>query len=150
MPPAVTTGEQFKLSNAPNDTISAVHFQPGGAAQYLVASSWDCKVRLYDVISGGQRTFFEHASPVLTSCFTDAIHTISGSLEGAVKYFDFNSSQGELFALLILIFYSRFLACINNSLLLSDKYIQISYAAAMNQIKHDIQLFIFGHVSPHF
>ncbi|KAH9285072.1 Mitotic checkpoint protein BUB3 [Echinococcus granulosus] len=93
MPPAVTTGDQFKLSNLPTDTISAVHFQPGKGAQFLLASSWDCMVRLYDVTSGGQRSSYEHACPVLASCFADALHAISGSLEGAVKYFDLNTSQ---------------------------------------------------------
>ncbi|VDD82184.1 unnamed protein product [Mesocestoides corti] len=93
MPPTVTTGDQFKLSNLPTDTISAVHFQPGKGAQFLLASSWDCMVRLYDVTSGGQRSAYEHACPVLASCFADALHAVSGSLEGAVKYFDINTAQ---------------------------------------------------------
>ncbi|VDK32366.1 unnamed protein product [Taenia asiatica] len=94
MPPAVTTGDQFKLSNLPTDTVSAVHFQPGKGAQFLLASSWDCMVHLYDVTSGGQRSSYEHACPVLASCFADALHAVSGSLEGTVKYFDLNTSQG--------------------------------------------------------
>lgn len=100
MPPAVTTGDQFKLSNLPTDTVSAVHFQPGKGAQFLLASSWDCMVHLYDVTSGGQRSSYEHACPVLASCFADALHAISGSLEGTVKYFDLNSSQGMFLCLL--------------------------------------------------
>ncbi|VDK80423.1 unnamed protein product [Dibothriocephalus latus] len=93
MPPTVTSGPQLKLSNPPGDTISAVHFQPGKGAEFLIASSWDCSVRLYDVTSGSQRTSFEHKTPVLASCFTDAVHTVSGSLEGDFKYFDCNTSQ---------------------------------------------------------
>nr|CDS26766.1 15 kDa selenoprotein [Hymenolepis microstoma] len=93
MPPAVSIGEQFKLSNLPTDSISAVHFQPGKGSQLLLASSWDCNVRLYDVTSGSLRSSYEHGCPVLASNFTDALHTISGSLEGAVKYYDINTSQ---------------------------------------------------------
>lgn len=95
MPPLVTTSAQVKLTNPPADTISAVHFQPGRAAQFVLASSWDCTVRLYDVTSATQRCSYDHETPVLSSCFTDPLHALSGSLEGTLKYFDVNTSQGE-------------------------------------------------------
>jgi len=59
---------ETKLFNAPEDGISAVKFAPN-SAQFLLVSSWDCTVRLYDVIDNLMRMKYMHSSPVLDCCF---------------------------------------------------------------------------------
>ena len=60
---------ESKLSNCPTDGISAVKFAPT-TAQFLLASSWDCTVRLYDVVENTQRFKYSHPTPVLDCCFS--------------------------------------------------------------------------------
>ena len=59
---------EFKLSSPPADGISAVEFAPG-SSQFLLVSSWDCGVRLYDVNANVMRMKYTHDSPVLDCCF---------------------------------------------------------------------------------
>ncbi|TPP63665.1 Mitotic checkpoint protein BUB3 [Fasciola gigantica] len=95
-PAASSTVDQYKLSSLPTDGVTAVHFQPGKAApQFLVASSWDCTVRVYDVASGGQRMMYQHLTPVLDTTFSDTVHVLSGSLAGDLKLFDCNTNQSQ-------------------------------------------------------
>ncbi|VDQ09884.1 unnamed protein product [Trichobilharzia regenti] len=97
MPPL--TVDQYKLSSLPTDGITAVRFQPGKATpQFLVASSWDCTVRVYDVASGSQRYIYQHSTPVLDTTFSDSVHVLSGSLQGELKLFDCNTNQSEFFS----------------------------------------------------
>ncbi|XP_013397809.1 mitotic checkpoint protein BUB3 [Lingula anatina] len=83
------TPNEFKLNNQPTDGISAVKFAPN-SSQFLLVSSWDCGVRLYDVIANNLRMKFFHSSPVLDCCFQDAVHSYSGGLDNTLKMFDFN------------------------------------------------------------
>ncbi|KAJ8317309.1 LOW QUALITY PROTEIN: hypothetical protein KUTeg_005213 [Tegillarca granosa] len=66
------TPSEFRLKNAPTDGISTVKFAPN-SNQFLVASSWDSTVRLYD----------------------DAVHVYSGGLENTLKMFDLNTGGGS-------------------------------------------------------
>ena len=61
------TPNEFKLKNPPNDGISAVKF--GGTSQFLLTSSWDTSVRLYDIVSNNMRLKYHHQAPVLDCCF---------------------------------------------------------------------------------
>ncbi|RVE40721.1 hypothetical protein evm_014627 [Chilo suppressalis] len=45
---------EFKLKSLPEDAISSVKFAPK-SSQFLLVSSWDCSVRLYDVLSNSER-----------------------------------------------------------------------------------------------
>lgn len=88
------TGEtrtEFKLQNTPDDTISSVKFGPN-SVQFLLVSSWDGTVRLYDVTSNTMRLKYMHDHPVLDCCFQDAVHSYSGGLDNTLKMFDFNSN----------------------------------------------------------
>lgn len=87
------TPNEFKLKNAPEDGISAVKF--GTTNQFLLASSWDQTVRLYDVISNNLRIKYSHSEPVLDCCFYDAVHSYSGGLDCTLKMFDFNTSTEQ-------------------------------------------------------
>jgi len=59
---------ETKLNSAPEDGISAVKFAPN-SSQFLLVSSWDCSVRLYDVNDNIMRIKYMHLSPVLDCCF---------------------------------------------------------------------------------
>jgi len=82
---------EFKLKPAPTDAISAVKFGPN-TDQFLLVSSWDKSVRLYDVHANTVRHKYNHELPVLDCSFTDAVHSYSGGLDNTLKMFDFNTA----------------------------------------------------------
>ncbi|KDR15933.1 Mitotic checkpoint protein BUB3 [Zootermopsis nevadensis] len=82
---------EFKLKTPPEDGISSVKFGPN-SAQFLLVSSWDSTVRLYDVITNNMRLKYTHDRPVLDVCFQDAVHSYSGGLDNTLKMYDFNSN----------------------------------------------------------
>jgi len=59
---------EFKLKTPPEDGISSVKFGPN-SAQFLLVSSWDSTVRLYDVLTNSMRLKYTHDRPVLDVCF---------------------------------------------------------------------------------
>ncbi len=83
---------EFKIKNPPEDGISRIRFGPN-SAQFLLVSSWDSSVRLYDVVNNTLRTRYAHnmGLPVLDCCFQDPIHVWSGGLDNTLKGFDINS-----------------------------------------------------------
>ena len=83
---------EFRLKNAPEDGISSVRFGPN-SSQFLLVSSWDKNVRLYDVTNNNLRVKYSHQRPVLSCAFQDPIHVWSGCLDGKLKSFDINSNQ---------------------------------------------------------
>ncbi|PVD29616.1 hypothetical protein C0Q70_08871 [Pomacea canaliculata] len=86
------TPSEFKLNNPPGDGISAVKFGPS-SNQFLLVSSWDDSVRLYDVVANNMRIKYMHAAPVLDCCFQDAVHAYSGGLDKMLKMYDFNTNS---------------------------------------------------------
>lgn len=62
------------LSDPPTDTITALSFSPGQSQQdFLAISSWDNKVRIYEINQNGQsqgRHAFEHSQPVFDCDFS--------------------------------------------------------------------------------
>lgn len=82
---------EFRLQNPPKDAISSLHFGPN-SNQFLLVSSWDKTVRLYDVGSNNMRLQYSHKGPVLDCSFQDAVHAWSGGIDCEVKSFDFNCS----------------------------------------------------------
>ena len=83
---------EFRLKSAPEDGISSVRFGPN-SSQFLLVSSWDKNVRLYDVTNNNLRVKYSHQRPVLSCAFQDPIHVWSGCLDGKLKSFDINSNQ---------------------------------------------------------
>ncbi|KAH8232581.1 hypothetical protein KR032_009937 [Drosophila birchii] len=81
---------EFKLSNPPEDLISAVKFGPK-SNQYMAASSWDGTLRFYDVPANQMRQKFLKEAPILDCAFMDIVHVVSGSLDGQVRLFDVNT-----------------------------------------------------------
>lgn len=64
----MTGSNEYKLNQGPEDSISAVKFSPS-TAQFLLVSSWDCTVRLYDVVTNTMRMKYQHTAPVLDCAF---------------------------------------------------------------------------------
>lgn len=87
----VEAPNEFKLNNPPTDGVSAVKFSPV-SPQFLLVSSWDCSVRLYDTNNNSMRIKYTHSAPVLDCCFYDTVHSYSGGLDKALKTYDFNTS----------------------------------------------------------
>jgi len=83
---------EYKLKSPPEDGISNLTFGPN-SSQFLLVSSWDKKVRLYDIVSNNQRCAYSHSMPVLDCAFQDPIHVWSGGLDNSLKSYDINSSS---------------------------------------------------------
>lgn len=64
----MTGSNEYKLNQGPEDGISAVKFSPS-TAQFLLVSSWDCTVRLFDVVTNTMRMKYQHTAPVLDCAF---------------------------------------------------------------------------------
>lgn len=64
----MTGSNEYKLNQGPEDGISAVKFSPS-TAQFLLVSSWDCTVRLFDVTGNTMRMKYQHTAPVLDCAF---------------------------------------------------------------------------------
>ncbi|EFX90203.1 hypothetical protein DAPPUDRAFT_310020 [Daphnia pulex] len=86
---------EIKLKSTPGDGISAVRFCPN-STPYLIVSSWDGSVRLYDCFTNNQRLRYNHDRAVLDACFQDAIHSLSGGLDGVLKLCDLNSNSESI------------------------------------------------------
>ncbi|KAI0983995.1 hypothetical protein GJ496_004027 [Pomphorhynchus laevis] len=82
----------FQIKDPPTDGITKVIFG-GNFAQFLLASSWDCKVRLYEVNKNAIRFEYSHDLPVLDCCLLDNVYAFSGGLDCTLKMFDFNSQK---------------------------------------------------------
>ena len=58
----MTDVREFELSSPPSDGISSLCFSPM-PANFLLVTSWDQTVRLYDVVNNSQRASFDVMSP---------------------------------------------------------------------------------------
>ena len=62
------------LSDPPTDSISDVAFSPApNGPDFLAVSSWDNKVRIYEISANGQsqgKHMYEHGQPVLNVDFS--------------------------------------------------------------------------------
>lgn len=59
---------ETQLANAPEDIISSVKFAPN-TTQFLLVTSWDGYVRLYDTHNNTSRQKYSHDAPVLDCTF---------------------------------------------------------------------------------
>ncbi|XP_003746497.1 mitotic checkpoint protein BUB3 [Galendromus occidentalis] len=84
------TQNEIALQDCPTDGISAVKFS-NSSNQYLLASSWDEYVRVYDVQQDRCKHKFDHTSPVLDACFYNTTHIWSGGADKTVRLFDLHS-----------------------------------------------------------
>lgn len=89
------SSSEFQLKNGPSDGISRVRFAPN-SPQFLLSSSWDSSLRLYDVQANTMRVKFLSGGPLLDCAFQDPIHVWSGGLEGQLRSADINSSTESI------------------------------------------------------
>lgn len=64
----MTGSNEFNLNQPPEDGISSVKFSPN-TSQFLLVSSWDTSVRLYDVPANSMRLKYQHTGAVLDCAF---------------------------------------------------------------------------------
>ena len=63
------------IKDPPEDSVSQIAFSP--ASDHLAVSSWDKKVRIYEIDGNGNsmgKAFFEHEGPVLTCAWSKVGH----------------------------------------------------------------------------
>eukprot|EP00033_Pygsuia_biforma_P001318 GCRY01001493.1.p1 GENE.GCRY01001493.1~~GCRY01001493.1.p1 ORF type:complete len:328 (-),score=49.05 GCRY01001493.1:71-1054(-) len=82
---------EFELRPTPEDGVSSIKFAHG--TNFLLASSWDKEVRLYDVDNNVLRGRYNHKAAVLDCCFSgDDQYGFSGGLDMSIKLLEFNSA----------------------------------------------------------
>ena len=81
---------EVQISYPPSDVISALKFAPNNN-QFLIVSSWDGVLRLYDVINNSLRQKYHHNCPVLDVCFQVSLFKV----------------VFKIFRLILLLFYFR-------------------------------------------
>lgn len=65
--------QDVELTSPPEDSISDVSFSPAPQADFLAVTSWDKKVRIYEISSTGQsqgKHLYEHDAPVFSCDFS--------------------------------------------------------------------------------
>lgn len=93
-----------ELAQPPEDTISDLAFNPNPTDQkdFLAVSSWDKKVRVYEVLSNGQtqgKHQYDHDGPVLSVDFAkDGTKIVSGGADKMAKLCDLNTGQSAQIA----------------------------------------------------
>lgn len=88
------SSSEYVLDNPPNDCIQSVKFGQKDS-KHLLVSSWDCTVRLYDIVANQLRAHYTHDAPVLDSVFEGPNNCWSAGADCKVKRFDF-PSQNEI------------------------------------------------------
>lgn len=73
----MTGSNEFKLNQPPEDGISSVKFSPN-TSQFLLVSSWDTSVRLYDVPANSLRLKYQHSGAVLDCAFYVRVRPAAG------------------------------------------------------------------------
>ncbi|CAF0708524.1 unnamed protein product [Brachionus calyciflorus] len=86
---------EFQLQDPPTDGISSVKFNQK-SSQFLLVSSWDQSVRLYDIDTNRLKHTFSHKQPVLDCCLTDSSLSFSGGLDSKLIMYDYNAEKETL------------------------------------------------------
>ncbi|EZG43143.1 putative mitotic checkpoint protein BUB3 [Gregarina niphandrodes] len=85
-----------ELMRCPEDGITSVMFSPSEPSLLLV-SSWDSKVRLYDVDMNIVKGMQTHAAPILDCCFVGSSgRCLSGGLGRDLRLYDFQKEADTL------------------------------------------------------
>ncbi|ROT35486.1 Poly(A)+ RNA export protein [Sodiomyces alkalinus F11] len=91
--------QDVALTSPPEDTITGLSFSPATnqANDFLAVSSWDKKVRIYEVTSNGQsegRHAYGHDAPVFMCDFSkDGTKVVSAGADKAIKVCDLGTQQ---------------------------------------------------------
>ena len=72
--------QDFEVVSPPDDSVSSLAFSPASIQQnFLVAGSWDCNVRCWEVEQSGKtvpKSMQSMAAPVLAVCWSDVSPSI--------------------------------------------------------------------------
>lgn len=89
--------KDVQVSDPPTDSISDLAFSP--ASDHLAVSSWDNKVRIYEIDQNGQSkgvAYFEHQGPALNVCWTkDGRKVIGAGADKAARMLDLGAGQTQ-------------------------------------------------------
>eukprot|EP01134_Creolimax_fragrantissima_P008127 CFRG8127T1 len=94
--PVFTKGDKsdIDITNPPADSVSSLNFSP--TSGYLVGSSWDNKVRVWEVTQQGASKSVaekEHTQPVLDTCWSqDGSKVFSAGCDKALMQWDLGSN----------------------------------------------------------
>lgn len=83
---------EYKLANPPSDCIQSIKFGSSDN-QHLLTASWDCTVRMYDVISNQLKVQYNHEAPVLDVTFEGSGHCWSGGADNRIKRYNFHTQE---------------------------------------------------------
>jgi cell cycle arrest protein BUB3 len=87
--------QQLEIDSPPLDGITSLQFSPS-SSNHLIVTSWDSKLRLYDLASNVDKCTLKHAAAVLDGRFTDSQHVITGGLDSWVRFYDLNTEQPDV------------------------------------------------------
>ena len=76
----------------PSDSISSVHFHPSNPS-YLLVSSWDTHLRLYDTSSQQLLRDYTERAPILDACFIKDDSVVSASLDGSIRTYNLTTNE---------------------------------------------------------
>lgn len=83
---------EFQLKDAPKDGISSVDFSPS-LSNYLLASSWDGTLRIYDVNENSMKNKFDDKLPFLDCCYVSNESVYGAGMNKTIKCFDVEKSS---------------------------------------------------------
>ncbi|CDH56796.1 mitotic checkpoint protein bub3 [Lichtheimia corymbifera JMRC:FSU:9682] len=86
---------QFEIADPPSDGISSVTFNPSDS-RFLLATSWDTTVRLYDVELNEKRAQFDNKGAVLDACFAGIDVAYSGGLDRQIKMLNLENKTEQV------------------------------------------------------
>jgi cell cycle arrest protein BUB3 len=87
---------EYQLENPPTDGISSIKL-PSNSSKYVLASSWDRSVRLYDIESRQLLNSYNHDAPVLDCTFSDSVNRcFSGGLDCNLLMHDFETGRDTI------------------------------------------------------
>lgn len=86
-----------ELWPVPGDGVTNLRFSDHSDS--LLVSSWDSKLRLYDVASHTVKAVFEYPGPVFDGCFHDDTSGYSACADNSLSRFDFNTGSESILGL---------------------------------------------------
>ncbi len=90
-----------EVTSPPSDTVSCVRFSPNGASPtaptYLAATSWDNRVRVWEVMANGTtvpKAEQMHQAPALSACWSsDGTKVFSVGADNTAQMWDLAANQ---------------------------------------------------------
>lgn len=78
--------------HGPTDTVSSLSFSPYNPS-YLLSSSWDGHLRLFDIATRSVVREFIERAPILDSMFITETIVATASIDGCIRYYDLQSGD---------------------------------------------------------